>query len=82
MASIKSPEQPFLEVYYEDLAGQEGEHQLARIFRFLGVAPHSLAGINVPHQRQNPFPISELVTNFDELATALEGTEYEWMLDD
>lgn len=30
----------------------------------------------------NPFPLAEVVTNFDEVAELLGGTEYEWMLTD
>jgi hypothetical protein len=49
-----------------------------RIFEFLGVRD---PGLPVRYRRTNPFPLRELIVNFDEVRALLRGTRYEWMLD-
>lgn len=46
---------------------------------FLGVTP---AEIPPRLSRTNPDPVSESISNFDEVAAALRGTRHEWMLAD
>ena len=70
---------PVLEVVYEHLA-EATEDELARVVSFLGVEPtdwqaeSSLVGAN-------RVPRDELIENIDEVAAALAGTRFAWMLD-
>jgi len=36
---------------------------------------------DVSIKKSNPFPLREIVTNYQDVAANLEGSEYEWMLD-
>jgi len=38
------------------------------------------APVRVPYERVNPFPLQQIVTNYDAIAAALRDTEFEWML--
>ena len=44
---------------------------------YVGIEP---APVRVRHQRVNPFPLSELVSNYGEIESLLSGTDFEWML--
>ena len=46
---------------------------------FLGVSDESPV---IDLKRTNPFKIEEMVVNFEEIKVALNGTNYEWMMDD
>ncbi len=65
-----------LSVTYADLTKNWSE-TTKRIQTFLGVAPRTLKQRTI---KQNPYRLSELITNYDEVDAALTGTEYEWML--
>jgi LPS sulfotransferase NodH len=66
---------PFRDVWYEDILADRERH-LAEVQAFLGVATQAL---REEVERQNPGTLRELVRNYDELAKALSGTEYETM---
>ena len=36
--------------------------------------------VRIRHQRVNPFPLAELVSNYQEIESLLRGTDFEWML--
>ena len=67
-----------LDLSYEDLvANRQGE--FARVQDFVDVESQPLKEVL---ERQNPGTIRDLVSNYDELATALRQTPYAWMLDE
>lgn len=47
--------------------------------RFLGIPSTE---VTVPYGRTNPFPLRKILLNFDEVASLLQNTPYEWMLTD
>jgi hypothetical protein len=64
-----------LELFYEDLV-EDFSNQIGNIQRFLNLSVrHDLSG---GIRKQNPEPLRDLVTNFDELRGHFEGTEWEW----
>lgn len=38
------------------------------------------AGVEVRHERTNPFPLHQVISNYAEVASSLRGTEFEWTL--
>lgn len=64
--------------YEEDLAPGPQE-SYRRICAFLGLTPRRPA---IRYARLNPYSLSELILNFEEVAAALAGTPFTWMLDD
>lgn len=50
-----------------------------RACTYLGLPP---AAIQVNFGRSNPFPLQAILKNYDEVASALKGTSYEWMITD
>lgn len=68
-----------LRIDYEDLLADEvGQSQ--RAFEFLGAAPDSM--VKSLYQKATPDNLASVVENFDELAQAVAGTEFEAMLYD
>jgi hypothetical protein len=68
-----------LEIGYEtDIDEKGADFAYGRISRFLGCTPQP---VTIRNRRANPFPMSETVENFDDLAALLTGTEFEWMLE-
>lgn len=65
-----------IEIYYEDLI-KNTKKVLKDVQKFLGVPVEKLSSNLV---KQNPYKISEMVENYDELEETLKGTKYEWML--
>jgi LPS sulfotransferase NodH len=70
------------EVFYDAMF--EGPHfspaLVGEVATFLRCAPTFQV---VPRlSRQNPAPVSEFVENYAQIQVALEGTQYEWMLND
>ncbi|MCP4310818.1 MAG: hypothetical protein GY790_06110 [Bacteroidetes bacterium] len=51
-------------------------HQMCE---FLGLKPKN---VSVKLSRTNPFPLAEMIENIDEVKSVLEGTSYEWMLNE
>ena len=66
-----------LKLTYEDLV-PDPKDEFDRILSFLGVTP---ADLEVTTARQNPEPLEDLISNYDELRTAFQGTDYESLLD-
>jgi hypothetical protein len=48
-----------------------------KVCGFLDIRPER---VEIRLARTNPFSVAQLLTNFDEVATALRGTRFEWML--
>jgi LPS sulfotransferase NodH len=69
---------PTVEITYEDLVA-DSDNVVGRIETFLGVEP---APMSTTLRRQNPEPLRELITNYDELRAAFAGTEHEAFFDD
>ena len=67
-----------LRVTYADLIN-DWKETTHRIQTFLDVTPQPL---NRTTKKQNPHALSDLITNYDEVAATLRGTEYEWMLEE
>jgi len=69
-ATLRSSRQSWLEVLYQDLLSRRTH---ARLLSFLGATPAALAARSV---QQNRIDLRVLVDNFEELAAALEETDY------
>jgi LPS sulfotransferase NodH len=63
---------PLLQLSYEEMIS-DWSGQMTRVQEFLGVPPLDLAQTTT---RQNPEPLSALITDFDALRTALADTRY------
>jgi hypothetical protein len=48
-----------------------------KVCRFLGLSEEK---VTVRYGRSNPYPLRQLIQNFDEVAQALQNSPYEWML--
>ncbi|QDV69525.1 Stf0 sulfotransferase [Rosistilla carotiformis] len=68
---------PMLEMVYEELVANQ-DQATDRLLRFLNVDPMPLSGRMVRQSKS----LRDSVSNFDELAAALAGTEWESMLTD
>lgn len=57
----------------------EGDPRVAyrKVCELAGLQPMA---VNVRLSRVNPFGIEQMISNYDEVATALRGTRHEWML--
>lgn len=63
--------------YEQDLA-ESPELGYRKVCEFIGLPPHPVA---VRFSKTNPHSLREVLTNYDQVADALAGTEYEWMLE-
>ncbi len=73
-------DQNVLELSFEDDIAAESPHAAySRTCAFLELSP---APAEIHTRRLHPEPLSALIENFDEVADALRGTPYEWMLAD
>ena len=68
-----------LRLTYEEDILPDARVGYARFVRHLGLMPRRTT---VRFGRTNPFPVREMLENFDEVHAALAGTEFEWMLED
>ena len=67
----------FLEIQYEaDIDEKGAEHAYRKICGFLGIEPGTVSIRNV---KVNPYPMSDVIDNFDEVTRALDGTKFIWM---
>ena len=64
-----------LELFYEDLVEQQDE-TFRQAQEFLGVEPGPL---EVALRKQNPEPLPELLSNYDELFEAYRNSKHAWM---
>lgn len=68
-----------LELTYEDDIQEDPEKGYQRVCRFLEIEPQK---VTVRLSRTNPFPLRDMIENFNEVEDILSGTPYEWMLKD
>lgn len=66
---------PHVEVIYEDVVSN-AQWQVDRILSFLG---HAREPVRTQLRPTNPQPLAEIITNFEEVRTALRSTEFAWM---
>jgi hypothetical protein len=73
-----------IEVYYEEMFDPTGGvvEPLALLVSDLTGTPVAAAALTarLDMTRQNPGPLCRLISNYDDVAATLRGTEYEWML--
>ena len=68
-----------LSLTYEDDIMDDPRRAYERVCAFLNVPP---VDPEPRYGRSNPYKLSELIINFDEVGAALVGTAYAWMLND
>lgn len=66
-----------LRLTYEDDLAPDPLAAYRRICDFVGLEPRQPT---IRYARMNPYPLSELIENYEEVERALVDTEYEWML--
>jgi hypothetical protein len=69
--------QAVLNLVYEDHIERDPTDAYRQVCNFLNIMP---AEVKVQLRKTNPRPVRELVSNYAELANALAGSPYEWML--
>jgi hypothetical protein len=71
--------QPYkrLHIVYEDHVEQDPRVAYTMICEHLGLQPRQ---VNPSLIRGNPFPVKDMLENYDEVAEALRHTAFEWML--
>ncbi|MDY7013812.1 MAG: hypothetical protein SVX43_09505 [Cyanobacteriota bacterium] len=74
--TLNASNQEFLEITYEDLFGTESAILKSELLEFIDVSVNSKY-LKADLKKQNPQPLSELVSNFHELESALRETELE-----
>ncbi len=67
-----------LNLTYENDIEQDPKKAYRRICRFINIKPTK---VSVNLSKTNPFPLADILENFDEIRAALHNTPYEWMLD-
>ncbi len=67
-----------LSLNYEDDVEQDPAIAYSKICHFLKVPFYAVAP---KLQRINPYPLDQMIINFEEVAKTLQGTKYEWMLE-
>jgi hypothetical protein len=76
---------PVLRLDYEHLFPQLGasmaQPTLDRVADWLGIAP-AFAETKPRHRKQSLLPLDETIQNYDEVAEALRGTDFEYCLED
>ncbi|MEM7221781.1 MAG: hypothetical protein AAF495_02300 [Pseudomonadota bacterium] len=70
---------PLLELTYEVDIEVSPSLAYDKVCRFLEIEP---LPVKVRYGRMNDYPISELVINYQEVAEAFRGSEFEWMLEE
>jgi hypothetical protein len=69
---------PVLELSFEEDIEVDPRVGYRRLAPFMGLRPED---VTVRYQRTNPFPLQDLIENYEEVADALAGSSYEWMLE-
>jgi LPS sulfotransferase NodH len=69
---------PLLRLCYEDDIAADPLVAYGRVCHFLGLEPQETAA--VAYGLSNPFPLHDVIVNYDEVARVLTGTPFEWML--
>jgi len=68
---------PTLELTYEEQIMQNPQVAYRLVCDFIGL---EAVPVRVLFDRVNPYPLQQMVTNYDAIAAALQDTEFEWML--
>ena len=66
-----------MDLVYEDHIEQDPAHAYRQVCDFLGIGNMDA---EIRLKKRNPYPVSEMLENFDEIREVLEPTEYAWML--
>ena len=66
-----------LTLTYEDDIADDPYTGYRRVCTFLGLPPRPAA---IRYGKTNPFKLSEILVNFDEVVRTLRGTRFEWMV--
>lgn len=66
-----------LRVSYEDHVRDNPKRAYRKICSFVGLDPEP-AEITI--KKSNPYPLQDILVNYEEVAQVLKGSEYEWML--
>lgn len=66
-----------LQLTYEDDLEDDPFVAYQKVGEFIGVKPHQ---VQIKLGKTNPFPLRDILINFDEVQAALRSTPYEWML--
>lgn len=69
----------YLGLTYEDDVQDDPRLGYRRICEYTGMRSKD---ISVQLSRTNPFPLKDMIENFEEVESLLQGTAYEWMLYD
>lgn len=72
-------EERVLHITYEEHVRSDPRIAYRSICEFIGLEPTST---DVRFVKSNPFALDEVLRNYEEVATSLEGTSHEWMLGD
>jgi hypothetical protein len=68
----------FLELEYErDIDEAGAQHAYTRICDFLDIPP---GDVQIRNRKMNPYPLTSVLENYYEVANALEGTDFTWMV--
>jgi len=72
-------DRPLLKLWYEDHIEADPRVAYDEMCAFLGIPP---IDVDVGMRRVNPFPLREMIENYDEVAAALRPTRHAWMLEE
>lgn len=72
-------EHPTLHLVYEDHIRQDPRVAYRAVCDHLGIEP---TPVEITHERVNPYPLDQTVSNYAEVRSVIEGTEFEWMASD
>jgi hypothetical protein len=67
-----------LKLTYEGDIAEDPQVAYRKVCRWLNIAPHP---VTMRFAVTTPFPLREVIDNYDEVARALRGTKWEWMLE-
>jgi hypothetical protein len=68
-----------LKLSYEEDIEKDPKIAYSRVCEFMNI-PRQDVSVNL--SKTNPFPLKDMIENFDEVKNTLSGTPYEWMLSD
>lgn len=64
-------------ITYENDVLKNPKHAYKKVCDFLSLKDEN---VKVEYKRTNPFPLKELIINYEEISELLKGTKYDWML--
>lgn len=71
-------EHPKIELNYELDIEHSPIHGYKKVCDFLDISD---SPVNIPFKKMNPFPINEILLNYEEIYTLISKTQYRWMLE-